>query len=85
MKSLKATPKNMFERMVQTSVEEQTGAQVFASGIAYNENCEMWFFRCEAIGDDGDGNKAFLTCDGYIGTLGRVVITDTKYLRVEVA
>lgn len=83
MKGKKQTPMYMFERMVQKSVEEQTGDTVYASGLAYNETSEMWYFKCETLNCKGD--VRYTTYEGYIGMLGKVVITKANGQRLEVA
>lgn len=76
MKGKKQSPMYMFERMVQKAVEEQTGNTVYASGLKYNEDPDMWYFKAETV-NVKDGVK-YNTYQGYIGCLGKVVITTTN-------
>lgn len=77
MKGTKQSPMYMFERMVQHEVEEMTGDTVYASGIEYYEPSDMWYFKCETVNTKGETVK-YTTYEGYIGCLGRVVITKTN-------
>lgn len=83
MKGTKQSPKYMFERMVQHEVEEMTGDTVYASGIEYYEPSEMWYFKCETVTTKGD--VKYNTYEGYIGCLGKVVITKVDGQKKEVA
>lgn len=83
MKGKKQTPAFMFERMVQKAVEEQTGNTVYASGLKFSEDSEMWYFKCDTINVNGE--VRYTTYEGYVSCLGKVVITKENGKRKEVA